>query len=635
MEARLPPYSTFQTPDWRLMTPAQTTDGYYALRRLAPYALRYRSALVFAVVSSVLVSVLGVGSLTMLKPMVETLFGVDSTGAESRLRDLLEPMYRVIERHSDGAQGLWTLGVICLIFLAVTAARGALRFGQTFITNWVGNRVTLDLQHDLFDRMTARHAAYYACRPTGSLLSYYTADIRMIGMTVFHAFGTLLLDPFLLLAAFALLFFLQWQLTLAFLLATPAVVFVVRFFARRNRGASRQAQESLSRLSGFLQDHFQHIRVVQAYLMSARQKEKFQRETAAHFRAMMRKTRAYAASSPVSEMIAMSAVALILLLGGYVILVNESLPPQDFIVYLAALFSAHQPLKRIERSIQEIQHGLAAADRVFDAMDEDAVLPAASNPIRVKTFENTIRFESVSFSYNGETPVLRNIDLEIRKGEQWALVGPSGAGKTTFVNLIPRFFDPTQGRVLLDGVDLRELDLTALRRLIALVPQTPAIFGDTVWFNLTCGEEGCDREQVEAAARAAYAHEFIEAMPQGYETPLGSDGVSLSGGQAQRIAAARAFLRNSPILILDEATSALDSESERRIKQSLEALMQDRTAFVIAHRLSTILQADRILVMEQGRIVDVGSHSELLDRCDLYQRLYRLQFHTAEFHTAE
>jgi len=273
-----------------------------------------------------------------------------------------------------------------------------------------------------------------------------------------------------------------------------------------------------------------------------------------------------------------------------------------------------------------LQHGLAASERIFAVLNTDAFLPESPDAVEINAFQQEIRFERVGFSYDGVRPVLDGVSFAARKGELVAVVGPSGAGKTTLVNLIPRLYDPTAGSVLLDGKDLRTIRLESLRRLIGMVPQDVMIFGDSIWANLTCGNERYTREQVMAAAQAAYAHEFISALPQGYETPVGERGVSLSGGQCQRIAIARAFLRDSPILILDEATSSLDSESERHIRLSLERLMAGRTALVIAHRLSTILYADKIVVLDQGRIVDIGSHSELLERCDLYQRLYRLQF---------
>jgi len=295
-----------------------------------------------------------------------------------------------------------------------------------------------------------------------------------------------------------------------------------------------------------------------------------------------------------------------------------------------ALVSLYQPVKRLERAVQEIQIGVASAERIFQSLETDASLPEKADAVEVSSFERDIVFDKVTFSFDGKTNVLKDISFTVRKGEHIAIVGPSGAGKTTLINLIPRFYDPIAGSAQLDGADLRSLKLESLRRLISFVSQDVMIFGDTAWMNLTCGETRYTPEQVMKAAQAAYADEFLLALPNGLDTVLGERGESLSGGQCQRIAIARAFLRDTPILIFDEATSSLDSESELHIKNSLERLMKGRTTFIIAHRLSTILHADRIVVLDRGDLVDIGPHRVLIQRCELYQRLYHLQFNPGE-----
>lgn len=604
------------------MTESNVAARSHSLGRLVPYVWRYRVRLGWALLCSVLASILHVLSIAILNPIIVVLF--EQSDVESDLTRLFGFLYAWIESGAETSP-LITLASACGVYFVIVSCTGAARYAQSCLSNWIGNRVVLDLQHELFDRLNDYHAAYFTRHSSGTILSLFTADIRMIGQSIFSAFSRLLLDPLQILVTLLFLLWLQWQLTVLFLIGVPVLVFTVRFFARKNRKASRDAQDSISRLSAVLQDHFQHIRLVQLFGMGEHQTRKVHHETEVNFRAMMTRVKAVAASSPLNESIGVLGLSSVMLLAGFFIFVQETLVASDFVVYIGGLISMYQPIKRIERTIQEMQHGLASADRVFEAIDADATLPGHASPEAV-SFNQGITFENVSFSYDGQTRVLQDVSLHIRKGTRVALVGPSGAGKTTLVNLVPRFFDPTAGMVCLDENDIRTLSVSALRQQIAWVPQDHAIFADTIRNNLTGGDPSITREVLESAARAAFAHDFILETPDGYDTMLGEHGVSLSGGQAQRIAIARALVRNAPILILDEATSSLDSESEQRIKQSLETLMQGRTVLVIAHRLSTILQSDSIVVMDQGRIVDQGRHEELLSRCLLYQRLYEIQY---------
>ncbi len=546
-------------------------------------------------------------------------------GIESKLREVMAPFYRMLDTYAADSP-LGVLAIVFLVFILLSVLNGAFRYTQEYMINWVGNRALLDLQRDLFSHMLGFNTAYFSRTKVGSILSYYTVDVRVIGLSLFNILGRLMIDPCIVLVLIVTLFWMQWQLTLLYGLIFPVLAYTVRYFAKKNRRAGRSAQDVLARLNAFLQEHFSFIQLVQGYGMDAHQRSKFWRETRGVFSASMSMVKAKAASSPINEVIGLTGMCVIIFLGAYMIFERKAMAPSDFLVYIAFMWSLYQPCKRIERSFQEIQHGFAAAERVLDVLERDESLPVSPNPVSIDRFDQEIRFDNVSFSYDGERPVLDRISFEAKKGELVALVGPSGAGKTTIVNLIPRFYDPLSGSILLDGNDLRSLDLQSLRCLIAFVPQDVAIFGDTARVNITCGDERYTDTQVKAAAKAAYADEFIENLPQGYDTIVGERGAALSGGQCQRLALARAFLRDSPILILDEATSSLDSESERRIKLSIEKLMKGRTALVIAHRLSTILHADRIVVVDKGSVVDIGSHSELLKRCSLYQRLYQLQF---------
>lgn len=605
--------------------------------QFAQYGLRYKKRLIYILACSLIVSILTLLLVTLLKPVMEIIFNKavpeQSTGQLSAILGCVyELRNMVFSLISESAQQnpITTLAFVCSLFLMIVFVNGIFNYIQTYMVHWVGNRVILDMQRELFERMLHFNTSFYAENKVGYLLSYFTVDTRVIGITVFSVFGRLILDPIQVLGAVAYLFWMQWKLTLLYAMIFPAILLTIRFFAHKIRRAGRKAQDITARLGGFLQEHFSSIRLVQGYSMYARQRRLLAVETRGVFDASMAMGRAYAASSPINEFLGIFALCCVLLLAGSFILTAGKDAIQfdggDFIVYAGLLAILYQPIKRIERSIQQIQHGLAAAERVFGALQTDASLPQRENLQPFSSFEKDIVFDRVTFTYDGSTEVLQDICLTARRGEQIALVGPSGAGKSTLVNLIPRFYDPTRGSIRIDGHDLRDIGIEDLRRKIGMVYQDVMILGDTVRLNITCGDDSYTDEQIIAAAQAAFAHEFISALPNGYDTVIGERGESLSGGQCQRIAIARAFLRNAPILILDEATSSLDSESELHIKQSLKRLMEGRTSFVIAHRLSTILQADRILILDKGRIVDSGPHADLVHRCELYQRLYTLQF---------
>lgn len=599
---------------------------------LLKYVMHYKSRLLLAVVCSAVVSVLGILLISLLKPTMAVIFEPEGTlEPTGRLGTLLTPLYILLEYYA-GANPLHTLVVVCCCILFIVALNGIFRYLQEYMVKWIGNRVILDLQRDLYLKMTRFNAAYFASRRVGSLISYFTVDIRVIGMTIFYVFGRLLLDPLQLLATVIFLLFLQWKLTLIYAAIFPLIFYIMRYYAGKNRRAGREAQHILARLGAFLQEHFTHIRLVQVYNMYDHQQKRFWDESRGVFSAIMSMAKATAASSPINEFLGLFALCCILMLGGYMIFSpgNAGFKAEDFVVYIATLAAVYQPVKRLERTVQEIQVGFAAAERVFEVLNTNAEVPELPHAQEVHNLNQSIRFENVSFSYDDKTRVLDSISFDVRKGEQIALVGPSGAGKTTLVHLIPRFYDPSEGRLLMDEVDFRSIQLESLRRLISFVSQDIMIFGDTVWMNLTCGDESYQPEDVYKAAHAAYADRFIESLPEGYQTVVGERGLSLSGGQCQRLAIARAFLRDTPIIIFDEATSSLDSESEQHIKRSMHRLMEGRTTFIIAHRLSTILQADKIIVLEHGRKLDMGTHHELLERCDLYQRLYRLQFHEGD-----
>jgi subfamily B ATP-binding cassette protein MsbA len=628
-----------------MMTQNPTDSSESTLFRFARYVYRYKTRLFTALFCSVLIILLNLVFIALLKPATESIFlnqtlmsTVESSDdsdtvneiVPDKIKQLIWPVYRMIDGYVAEGNQLAVLVIICLCMAGVTLLTGVARFIFEYLIQWIGNRTVLDLQRDLFTKMTSYHATYFSKHKVGFLISYFTVDTRVIGTTVFNVFGRLILDPLSIIGFICYMFYLQWKLTLLYAIIFPFILFSIQFFAKKSRKAGRKSQEITATMGAFLHEHLSFIRLVQGYGMYDRQKNIFWRESRGVFDAMMSLAKSMAMSSPISTFLGVLAACCIIMLGGYMIYPPSGGIPEfsasTFVSYLAALAMIYQPVKRMERTIQQVQQGLAAAERVFSALDANETLPKNPQAIELTQFQSEVCFDHVSFSYDTDIVVLNDVSFTAKKGEQIALVGPSGAGKTTLVNLLPRFYDPDSGAVLLDGHDLRDLQVDTLRQMISYVHQDVMILGASVKENITCGDDSYSEQEMIQAAQAASAHEFIDALPNGYNTIVGERGESLSGGQCQRLAIARAFLRNTPILILDEATSSLDSESEQRIKQSLQKLMQGRTSFVIAHRLSTILQSDKIIVFENGSIVDIGKHNELLSRCALYQKLYNIQF---------
>ena len=516
--------------------------------------------------------------------------------------------------------------LVGLGMMIVFAIKGLFFFGHNYSVGHLVQSLIVKLRQQLFDHLVNLSLTFFNRSKTGDLISRFTNDL--------HVFQNMLqvgvTGPFRDIPQFFLLlgimFFRSWQLALVTMTIIPVAIFFIQIFGQRNKIAVSQRQISFGDLSSLLVETITGVRVVKAFGMEKYESKRFKDANDDLYKNQMRSIMIDSYSYPVIEIIGAAAGATIVAYGGYLI-INDQITAGDFTSFVISFFLLNEPVKKLNGFNLKLQEGIAAVQRIFNILDVKDDIVSSPDAIKLTSFDREINLNIQAFHYpDQDEPAVKDFQLTLQKGEAVALVGSSGAGKTTIANLIPRFYDITRGEVNIDGHDLRDLDIASLRKLIAIVTQDTILFNDTIASNITYGQPDCSKERMYAAAQAANAHKFILEQSDGYETVIGEKGARLSGGQRQRLSIARALVKDAPILILDEATSALDSESEIEVQQAIEHLMENRTTIVIAHRLSTIRNADRICVMENGQIVEQGTHNELLSKEGRYQQLYEMQF---------
>ena len=517
------------------------------------------------------------------------------------------------------------LNLLPVVLVLVFVLKGFFYYGYSYLLSKVGQSVIKDMRNRIYEHIHSLPLSYFHRTPTGELISRVISDVTLIQSAVSHVLVGILKDFFQVIGLVGVIFYQDWKLALVSMLALPLVIYPIIQFGRRHRRLSTSSQQTVALVSNTLHETITGNRIVKAFCMEKEEVRRFADRLDRLFDITMKDISLVSISRPLMEVLGGIGIGLVLWYGGNQVLNGES-TPGTFFSFLTALIMIYEPIKGLSGVNSTLQQGIAASIRVFAVLDTKSDVLEKPQAGVLPPIRQTVEFRDVSFSYDGKTEVLKKINLRVRAGEVLAFVGTSGGGKTSLINLIPRFADVSAGSITIDGVDIRDVTLHSLRSQLGMVTQQTILFNDTVRSNIAYGSLHATDEDVESAARSAYALDFIRHLPNGFETVIGESGARLSGGERQRISIARALLKDAPILILDEATSSLDTESEREVQKALDNLMRDRTTFVIAHRLSTIRHADRILVIQDGRMVEEGTHETLLPRGGAYKMLYDMQF---------
>jgi subfamily B ATP-binding cassette protein MsbA len=601
--------------------------------RLVRYVLPYVAQLLMGIVLLAGVGLLEAFRLMLLKPVFDRVLSPE-TGSDQILLFTIPRIDKPVYLQSfvpSQFHNAWTIVAFALV--ASTILKGLCDYVGTYLVNHAGFGMITNLRNELYDSVLRRSAAFFQRHATGTLISTIINDIERVQFAMSNVLAEFLQQVFSFLFIAVAVVFMGRDLAWVLLVFVPFIIYSAVRIGRRVRSTTRRGQDQLADVQNILHETITGNRIVKAFGMESWEVARFRKAAQRLFHANLRYVAAASISSPLMDIFGAIAISLLLLLGRDRIIHHE-LKPSDFLAFVGLVLSMYNPARKFAVFNNSFQQALGASSQLFKFMDTEDAVREKPGAKALPRFSDSISFEDVCFSYQSDgedsREILRNINLKIRRGEILAIVGSSGAGKSTLVHLLPRFFDATSGRILVDGRDIRDVTLSSLRSQIGIVTQDTVLFNDTVRNNIAYGQPHVPMKEVEAAARAALAHDFILALPAGYDTVIGERGVRLSGGERQRLAIARALLKNAPVLILDEATSALDSESEALVQSALHNLMHGRTVFVIAHRLSTVRRADRIVVIENGSIAETGAHEDLMKELGTYRRLYELQFANAD-----
>jgi len=604
--------------------------------RLFRRVLRHGSLLALVLVLTAFYALVAGVSLGMILPFADLLFGggaVVPTGELAAGAGPVEGLRHEIQLRA----GDWffrgeprdALLRVCVFLLAAFALKGILGFLLAVASVVLEERVLKDLRDDLFSHLQSLSMRWFDGYRAGDLLARATNDVEVVRKAVSSMYRSLPRDALLAAVYLAIVFLASWRLALLCCVVFPVLALAVGVIGRSIRRRSGRAQARMADLASVFQETIGGIRVVKAFSGERFAQSRFGRETHAYLRSVVKLRRVGSLASPLAELMGALGAVVVLWAGGNQVLAGTGLSATWFVIFLAAMVSLMQPVRSLTQLHTHLEEGDAAAARIFEILDSPPRVTDRPGAKRLRGLERAISFENVSFEYESGVPVLRGVNLEIERGDVVALVGPSGSGKSSLVDMIPRFHDPTAGRVTIDGVDVRDVEIASLRKLLGIVTQETILFHDTIRANIAYADADPDPERVVAAARAANAHDFIAQSQHGYDTVIGDRGLRLSGGERQRLSIARAIYRNPEILVFDEATSSLDSESEAKVQQAIDRLMEGRTVVVIAHRLSTVRHADKIVVLDAGRIVESGTHAKLLENGGPYARLVERQFGAA------
>jgi subfamily B ATP-binding cassette protein MsbA len=589
-------------------------------RRLLQLVKPYWIKLVLAMACMIFVSLLTASQALLVKPAMDGVF-FKKEGIPPVVKNIIIQLHLGDLLLKKDMEMLLLLPIaIILLFLL----KGVFDYGQAYLMNFVGLRVVADIRERLYNHLQNLSLSFFTRTPTGILISRITNDVNLVQGSVSNAITGLIKDAVTILGLTAVVFYRDWKLGLIAFIIFPIAIIPIKEFGKRLRKFSRKGLQRMGSLTTFLHETITGNRIVKAFTMEEYEKRRFAEENERYFKIFLKRVKIRALSHPLMELLGGIGIAVIIWVGGYSV-VRGDVTPGTFFSFMTALLMLYAPVRNLNKVNLEVQEGLAAAARIFELLDTVVEVGEEKDALPLPPISKGIEFKEVTFKYDS-APVLKSVSLHVRAGEMIAIVGMSGAGKTSLVNLLPRFYDVEEGRILIDGFDIRKVTLKSLREQIGLVTQQTILFNDTVRNNIAYGSLLRSDQEIIEAAKAANAHGFIQRFPQGYDTVIGEGGVKLSGGERQRISIARAILKNAPILILDEATSSLDSDSETEVQMAMDSLMRGRTVFVIAHRLSTIRNAHRIIVLSDGGIVEEGTHEALMALNGEYRRLYDLQF---------